>query len=80
MHACMHAWRGGRYTEVLAPETNYEGAALPVQESACGAVYTAVHQLRDPFVLEDTDGAHELYMYYSGSGEKNICVTKVHPH
>ncbi len=48
-----HAWTVGPAEKLLAPETVYEGAALPLEASARGAIHAPVRQLRDPAIFED---------------------------
>jgi hypothetical protein len=42
-------------TELLRPETAWEGAELPLTPSWRGAINTPVNQLRDPCIFEDGD-------------------------
>ena len=63
-------WRPGDSVEVLAPERDYEGGALPLRLSRFGAIHEAARELRDPAIF-DEDG--RLYLFYTGAGESNIC-------
>src|SRR5262249_27320743 len=48
-------WRGWQESEpetALEPETEWEGADLPIEPSERGAVYGRVRQLRDPAIFE----------------------------
>lgn len=68
-------WTLSDPVEVLAPETEYEGAALPVEASASGAVKVPVRQLRDPAVHVDDDG--RAYLLYSVAGEQGIAIARI---
>lgn len=67
-------WKASEPQEVLKPETEYEGALLPIEKSANGFAKGPVHQLRDPAVLIDNNNA---YLYYSVAGESGIAVAKL---
>ncbi len=59
---------------VLEPETDYEGAGLPLEESTYGAAKGPVRQLRDPAVFEDKG---ERYLLYSVAGEQGIAIARL---
>ena len=61
---------------ILTAEEDWEGANLPIATSLNGTE-TNVHQLRDPYLFEDTDGA--LYLFYTGQGEEAIGVASLTP-
>jgi hypothetical protein len=68
-------WRvAGEATEVLRPEEEWEGAALPVARSWRGAVYLPVNQLRDPAVFED---AGRVLLLYAVQGEAGIALAEL---
>jgi hypothetical protein len=70
-------WTMWRHTEpriVLQPEADYEGALLPLEPSARGAVHHPVNQLRDPAIFEE-DGC--TYLFYSVAGEHGIAGAQV---
>ncbi len=62
--------------EILRPELEWEGAALPLKPSTGGSA-AGVRQLRDPYVFEDADG--RLYLFYTGAGEEAIGVVRLVP-
>ena len=68
-------WRTAGEVEVLRPETEYEGAHLPVTESTAGAARAAEHALRDPGIFVDADG--RVYLLYSVAGEQGIAVAEL---
>lgn len=67
-------WRASGFTEVLAPETEYECASLPDSPSAAGDISTPVKQIRDPFIFEE-DG--RAYLFYSTCGEQGIAAAEL---
>ncbi len=67
-------WRASEPRTLLRPETDYEGADLPVEESERGWAPERVHQLRDPAVLEE-DG--RTYLLYSVAGERGIAIAEL---
>lgn len=68
-------WRTAGEVEVLRPETEYEGAHLPVTKSTAGAARAAEHALRDPGIFVDEDG--RVYLLYSVAGEQGIAVAEL---
>ncbi len=69
-------WQPSEPVDLLHPETDYEGANLPLRPSRFGPVHEAAHELRDPALLED-DG--RLYLFYTGAGESSICAAELVP-
>ena len=69
-------WRAGDAVEVLRPETDWEGAALPLLPSYRGAISLEVNQLRDPAIHEE-DG--RVYMLYAVKGEAGIAIAELLP-
>ena len=69
-------WRTGEATEILRPETGYEGADLPLRPSRFGAIHEPAHELRDPAIFEE-DG--RLILLYTGAGESCICGAELLP-
>jgi hypothetical protein len=67
-------WTATAPTEVLRPETAYEGGDLPLARSKGGMSAGRERALRDPAILDD-DG--ELYLYYTVAGEVGIAVARV---
>jgi len=67
-------WTATAPTEVLRPETKYEGADLPVSQSRGGMSAGRERALRDPGVLDDNG---KIYLYYAVAGETGIAVARV---
>lgn len=67
-------WKASAPQEVLKPETEYEGAHLPIEVSTKGSSKSPVNQLRDPAIFIDNN---EVYLYYSIAGEFGIAVAKL---
>lgn len=71
-----NGWKGTfPNQELIRPDEDWEGVNLPLDISEAGSSDDATHQLRDPGILEDSDG--RTYMFYSGSGEKAIGVSQI---
>jgi hypothetical protein len=68
------AWEAGNETLVLEPETDYEGADRPAEESASGFSRTPVCQVRDPAVFVEGE---TRYLLYSVAGERGIAVAEL---
>jgi len=68
-------WTATPPSEVLRPETDYEGANLPAVQSRGGMSSGKERALRDPAVFDD-NGA--LYLYYTVAGENGIAVARIH--
>lgn len=68
------SWHAGEPAEVLRPEREWEGAALPVRPSYRGAVCIEVNQLRDPAIYEE-DG--RVYLLYAVKGESGIAIAEL---
>ena len=68
-------WRVTGTEAVHAPQLDWEGAGLPLAPSRRGALAAPAHQLRDPFVFEDTDGAS--YLLYAVAGESGIGLARL---
>ena len=67
-------WRAGEASEVLRPETAWEGADLPVEPSFRGAIAIEVNQLRDPAIHEE-DG--RVLLLYAVKGESGIAIAEL---
>lgn len=67
-------WRASEAVEVLRPETEWEGAQLPIAPSARGHIDERVNQLRDPAIFVE-DGV--TYLLYSVAGESGIGIARV---
>ncbi|MEI7808045.1 MAG: hypothetical protein WCJ07_06125 [Verrucomicrobiota bacterium] len=66
-------WKTSAPEEVLRPETEWEGARLPVKESANGAAEGRENALRDPAIFVE-DG--RVYLLYSVAGESGIAIAE----
>ncbi len=66
-----HNWKATEPIEVAAPETEYEGANLPITKSNAGLFYGKVRQLRDPYVYVENG---KWYLLYSTAGESAIAI------
>lgn len=67
-------WTAGEARSLLVPETDYEGAALPLEPSVMGLATQPVRQLRDPAIYEE-DG--RAYLLYSVAGESGIAAAEL---
>ncbi len=67
-------WRATPPRECLAPETDWEGADLPVEAGIVGALEEPSHALRDPTIFQE-DG--RIYMFYAVAGESGIAVAEL---
>ncbi len=67
-------WRATDPVILLEPETDYEGADLPIEASERGSVHTRVRQLRDPCIFRE--GA-DTYLLYAVAGESGIAIARV---
>lgn len=67
-------WQASEAVEVLRPETEWEGANLPVLPSARGHIDERVNQLRDPAIFTE---AGETYLLYSVAGESGIGISRL---
>lgn len=68
------AWRASPARLVLEPETEYEGADLPVEPSAKGRAQGRVRQLRDPCIYREHG---RVYLLYSIAGESGIAIAEI---
>ncbi len=68
-------WSESAPSLVLAPETDYEGADLPLEPSQRGLTEVRVRQLRDPGIYEESG---ETYLLYSVAGEAGIAIARLH--
>ena len=69
------AWKESAPSLVVEPETDYEGADLPLEPSQRGLTEVRVRQLRDPAIFEENG---ETYLLYSVAGEAGIAIAKIH--
>ena len=68
-------WTASAPEEVLRPETEDEGAKLPLKQSVAGAMKSRENALRDPGVFVDNDG--RVYLLYSVAGEAGIGIAEL---
>ena len=66
-------WAASEPVEVIAPETDYEGAGFPNEPSEYGPA-VGVRQLRDPCVFEEGGRTH---LFYSIAGETGIAMAEI---
>jgi hypothetical protein len=67
-------WKASPPEDVIAPQTDYEGARLPVEVSKMDLAPGKVRQLRDPAIYRE---AHATYLLYSIAGESGIAIAKL---
>ena len=67
-------WQPSDPVSVLRPETDYEGADLPLQPSERGAIHRRVRQLRDPAIYQE-DG--RTYLLYAVAGENGLAIAEL---
>jgi hypothetical protein len=68
------AWRASDAEEVLRPERDYEGAALPARPSAAGPAAGPENALRDPFAFRELD---RTFLFYSVAGESGLAAAEL---
>ena len=68
------SWRASKAVVILEPETDYEGADLPLHPSRRGWSPERARQLRDPGIYRE--GA-DTYLLYSVAGESGIAIAKI---
>ena len=67
-------WKESAPSLVLAPETDYEGADMPLEPSERGLTEVRVRQLRDPAIFQENG---ETYLLYSVAGEAGIAIARL---
>jgi hypothetical protein len=67
-------WKMTDDTVILAPETPWEGAELPVAQSVAGAAKGFRNELRDPAVFS---ARGETYLLYAVAGEAGIAIARL---
>lgn len=67
-------WKLGKIQELIRPETDWEGASLPLTKSKFGATEKS-NALRDPFLFRENS---EIYLLYSIMGENGIGIAKIY--
>jgi hypothetical protein len=65
------AWRASPPVDVLSPERDYEGHALPLEVSAPDEAPGRVRQLRDPGIFSES---RRTYLLYSIAGESGLAI------
>ena len=75
------SWKTSAPEEVLRPETEWEGARLPLKPSVAGAVKGRENALRDPAIFAEAGRVHLLYAVAGESGLAIAeCVEASRPH
>ena len=69
------SWKEKDATEILRPETDWEGANEPLEPSVRSVAYGHANQLRDPAVYVQDD---DIYLLYAVAGESGIAIAKLH--
>lgn len=67
-------WRAGATQEIMRPETQWEGATLPLVLSYRSGIDIDAHQLRDPALFEE-DG--RTWLLYAVKGEAGIGIAEL---
>ncbi len=67
-------WKASAPVTVIAPETDYEGASLPLEPSKTDLAPGRVRQLRDPAIFHE---GGQTYLLYSIAGESGIAIAKL---
>jgi len=67
-------WKAGPPELVLKPETEYEGAGLPLVASESGKAKTRENAVRDPAIFKDEG---RTYLLYSVAGESGIGMAEL---
>ena len=68
-------WKTDNSCPILEPELNWEGANMPISQSVIGIAQEKARELRDPCIFQDTD--NQIYLLYSGGGERGIGLVKL---
>jgi len=69
------SWQETDSTEILRPETDWEGGDAPLEPSVRSVAYGHVNQLRDPAIYVEDD---DVYLLYAVAGESGIAIAKLH--
>lgn len=67
-------WSATTPVEILRPQTDYEGANLPIEPSRGGYIDVRANQLRDPAIYQEGD---KTYLLYSVAGESGIALAEI---
>ena len=67
-------WKTSRARILLKPDTDYEGADLPIVKSKKGIAVNRVRQLRDPAIYVE---GNDVYMLYCIAGEHGIAISRL---
>ena len=67
---------GTASAEVIAPQELYEGSSAPLRASRTSRAAPGEHALRDPYPFAPA-GSDQLFLFYTGGGEDNICVAQL---
>ena len=66
-------WIVSNFLEVIRPDEEYEGAKLSLKASTAGAAHDPMNELRDPYVIYDSN---IFNLFYSVAGEQGIAISK----
>ncbi len=69
-----NGWKPSAPQECLAPETEWEGAKLPLSAGRIGALDAPIHALRDPALFQE---GGKTYLLYAIAGESGIAIAAV---
>lgn len=67
-------WETTEPRGVLEPESEYEGADLPLESSKRGAIFERARQVRDPGIFRE---GGKTYLLYSVAGEYGIALAEL---
>jgi hypothetical protein len=67
-------WKASPPTEVLRPETGWEGAFVPAEPSSPGHINEIVNQLRDPAIYIE---GSRTFLLYAVAGESGIAIAEL---
>lgn len=67
-------WKPSAPQECLSPETEWEGAKLPLSAGRIGALDAPIHALRDPALFQERG---KTYLLYAVAGESGIAIAEI---
>jgi hypothetical protein len=68
------SWQETEEIELLRPETEWEGAHLPIKPSVRGEAIKPVNEIRDPAIFKEED---KLWLLYTIAGESGIAIAEL---
>lgn len=69
------SWQPEEPTDLLLPETEWEGGNLPLVPSKFGAIHQPARQLRDPALFAEEG---RWYLLYAVAGESGLAIAALH--